>query len=196
MENKRGQFFLLASIIIVSLLAGMFLYSNQVFLQDSRETIQSLKEEVSSETETVIDFGIYRGEDKLEDFIRQMSGNLLVRNSPDMIFFYGNSTVLKILNLGNETINFSYRDVNSSCEGVKQEVSASIGLGGTSLEVVLDLSELESDHLVCVVNIDRTEPTLTFRVQGYEYEVPLTSGSNFYFVIRKEIGEEIYVATG
>ncbi len=194
MINKRGQFFLLAAIILISLIAGIFLYSNQVFLQESKGGIESLKQEVAGETGAVIDYGLYKGEDKLEDFIGQMSGNLLTRNSPDLIFFYGNGTQLKVLNLGENNITYDLSGTEEVCPGIKQNVTTTIGVAGFEAGIRVDLTTLEASNLVCIVPLNSLEK-IEFKVNGTDYTIPLNTGKNFYFVIKKEQGTDVYVAT-
>jgi len=194
MKNKRGQFFLLAAIILVSLIIGIFLYSNKVFLQESKSGIESLKQEVAGETGVVIDYGLYRGESKLEDFIEQMSGNLLTRNSPDLIFFYGNNTQLKILNLGENNISYNLSGTNIICPGIKQNVTTTIGIAGFEAGLNVNLEALEASNLVCLVFLHSLQE-IEFKVNEAIYTIPLNTGKNFYFVIKREQGENVYVAT-
>lgn len=193
MKQKKGQFFILAAVILVSLLAGIFLYKNQVFLQESG-SIESLKQEVAGETGTVIDYGLYNNQDKLENFIEQMSGNLLTRSSPNLIFFYGGSTELKILNLGNETIYYNINDDARSCNAIPRELSGDVGLGGFGVGLSISLSDFEERNLICTVDINSLA-SLSFTINEISYEIPLESGKNFYFVIKQEVGEDIHVAT-
>lgn len=115
-----------------------------------------------------------------------------------MIFFYGDSNELKILNLGNETVFYILQGEENECPGIKQDVVAPIGLGDARIEITFQLTKLENEGLICIVPIAGiTEGKMTFTVNEIEYEIPLEDKEkNFYFVIKKEIGEEIHVAAG
>jgi hypothetical protein len=196
MKSKRGQFFILAAVILVSILASIFLYTNEVFLQESSGSIESLKKEISGETANVIDYGLYSGEDRLEEFIGNMSENLLVRSNPEMIFFYGNSTELKILNIGEEDIQININNIQNRCPGIKNDITPQLGLGDMELGIQLSLEDLNNRDLICNLSLGSSNNHLNFTINETEYSLPLNTNKNFYFIIKQVVGDQVYVATG
>jgi hypothetical protein len=192
MKQKRGQFFILAAVIIVSLLAGIFFYANQTFLQESAGGVYSLKEEIAGETDRVIDYGVYNGESHLEGFIQNMSTSLISR-TPDLelVFFYSDGTNLNILNRGESNVTFvDSTNQRHNVPGISREDRAEIGFGNTRVGV-------ESPVLVSItpVSLAVVGDNLEYTIGENTFSSKLLDGENFYFVIRKQIGEELYVAT-
>jgi hypothetical protein len=200
MNQKRGQFFILAAVIIVSVIVGISVYSNKVLFQDSRGGVYSLKQEVSQETSNVIDYGLYKRDDKLEDFIQKMSGNLLERESSglDLIFFYGNSSQLNVLNLGEENLTMSHGTppTTTIIPGVKKNVTAQVSLGGVGVGINIDLIKLRAENLIKTIALNVAGDKISFKVNEAGFDLPLNSNKDFYFVIKREVGEELYVTTG
>ncbi len=197
MKQKRGQFFLLAAIILVSILAGIFLYSNQVFLQDSKDGIKLLKEEVGDETNVVINYYLYKNEDNLEDFIGKMSESLLSRNpNLEMIFFYTNETNLHVFNLAEDEINLTVNNNNQIIAPQKQALIVPISLGGVSL--TLDLQELVANGNITSISLGDfgiNPQNLTFVMNQTTYTLDWLKEKRFSFIIKQNIGGETYADT-
>jgi hypothetical protein len=187
MKQKRGQFFLLAAIILVSLLAGIFLYTNQVFLQDYRSGVRLLKEEVNQETYVVVSHYVAKGEDNIVEFIIKMSESLIDRrDSVEMIFIYNLDGNISIFNLAEEEINLTVDSTIVSIKSQRETIVFSVSVGGSGTDGI-SFSQIEGNITHIPISSFGTNPqNLTFIWNEDEYNPRWPEDKNFYFVLKED----------
>ena len=172
--NKRGQFYLIAAMIIIVVILSFAAISNYSKRKEYAK-LYNLGEELGIESQNILDFGTYNELDEtqmaelLENFIQSYID--YAGEEKNLYFIFGNIDSITIV---------SYQQLT---EEVSIDVSGSspliISEGGTQTYTFF--------------------PTGTKRVvitlNGNEYEFRLKPGENFYFVISQEIGEEQYIIT-
>lgn len=187
--NKRGQIFIVATFIIIGIIAsvtGVFTSASANY--EKEERFYDLAEEVDVETKKVIDYGVYREETSQTDSpipYRQELASFLPSyadyiGQDDVVFVYGNS-------VGMEVIYFE----NNAQTGVI-EINPS---GGSSINLPNYGPHVNTNTIrpnVVNGNIDN----VVVRVRENDYPFSLRSGENFFFVIAKEDEGEKFVATG
>jgi hypothetical protein len=166
--DKRGQFFLIAALVIVTLLFSIGAVYNYATVQKEETQIYDLSKELGYEGASVIDSGVYNSQQgETPSYLMGLIGNYSA-SSPDSDFLavYGNSGNLLLFNASNK------------CTG-----SASLGSTGLS---------------ICTRNLrNSTLPMgnpVVITLGGIEYKFDLQAGQNFYIVIKKERNGEIYIA--
>ena len=97
--NKRGQFYLVAAIIIVFVLAGIASLKSYAIVKPEPRLIRDLGSELSEETSRIVDHGIYTDVDLTEllnNFTdEEFAPYFLQKTGETGIFFlYGNNTKL------------------------------------------------------------------------------------------------------
>lgn len=173
MQNKRGQFFLIAAIIVVGLIIGFASAVNSVNVRNNNEAFYDLADQVGFEIDRVLDYGVYNQQDTLElakNFLEDYTDNLALEQA---VFIYGNLNEVRAL-------YFS-------------EIEGSVGINtGTAINGVVTIrdwagweSEVRRDNGKVIININ-----------GVEYISELRPGENFYFIITKYEDGEIFVAKG
>ena len=176
--NKRGQFFLIAAIIIAVLVIGLAAVINTVVVGDSNEAFYDLADEVGSETKQVLDYGTFNF-DTQEDLDNLTKGFLETYadyiSQEEVLFIYGDASNIKALVFNDAKIG---------------EVILNIG-ERTSNIVIQQRTGDEAD-----VIHDDINNRITVDVRGIEYEFDLRQGQNFFFVIIKEQDDERFVARG
>jgi hypothetical protein len=186
MRQKKGQFFLLAAIILVSLLAGIFLYTNQVFLQDYRGGVRLLKEEVDTETDVVVSHYVAKGEGGIGKFIVEMSESLIDRrDSVEVIFIYNLDGNISILNLANEEINLTVKDFNQSIESQRETILLSVSAGGIGISGIYFTDIKKNMTHISVAEFGESPQNLTFFWDGFPYDHHWLEDKNFYFVLKE-----------
>ncbi|MBU4069760.1 MAG: hypothetical protein KJ646_02150 [Nanoarchaeota archaeon] len=175
--NAKGQFYLLAAVILVSMIVGFIAISNYS-KQSSSIKLYDLGKELEIESVRVLDYGVYNTFDEvrmanlLQGFIELYSdyGGEVEK----IIFIFGNTNNITVM---------GYQDLQDETILVEiGEISASLVLnqGQTSSETY----ELSGSSTVIIV------------VNGVEYKFELNPGENFYFIIAQEIEGEEYVVVG
>jgi len=190
MRGERGQFYLIATIIIIAVIIGFAAISNYAQEQDSVK-IYDLGEELNIEGENVLDHGIYNGLDQEE------TADLLQSFVENYSAYLGDDIDIYLLIGDDESIIVIGQD---NLEDVKVE----FGLTGNAIDNLKKFSQKtfkpkagdydgETAKNVRKVKIKIKDKENTG--EEYEYEFELKTGENFYFIISQKIGEESHVTT-
>ncbi len=168
--KKRGQLYLLAAIVLVTVIVGFIAISN--YSKISSVQIHDLGKELEIEGGKVLDYGIYNGLDTatlLEEFIEDYSQ---YREMDELYFVSGNT---------GELIVTGYQKLSGK--------SIVVNVGEDDSPMNFDSQTALSETFVPSGN----KAILTVNDEDYEFN--LGAGENFYFIMIKTIeGEEhIYV---
>ncbi len=161
--EKKGQFFLVAAVIIIVVILGLAGISNRLITKTENTRIYELSKELDLESESVINYGIYNSEDianLLQNFSTQY-GEYIGENS-DVYFIYG--------------------DYEGIYAAVYQRAEGDISIGGSTVTVEtreVDIRRLEypEDGVIIIIVADQ------------KYQFKLAEGQNFFFVLREITGE-------
>ena len=170
--KKKGQFYLIAAIIIITIILGFAVISNYSKKQSSIK-VYDLAEELGIESRKVLDFGTYKEYDETE--MSELLGNFIqsyidyAGEERSLYFVFGNYDKITVV---------AYKDLTSgelSLEGESpliitqgEHISEEFFPKGNKVEIIID---------------------------GLKFEFKLKPGENFYFVIFQEIGGEQHVIT-
>ena len=193
--EKSGQFYLIATIIIIAVVIGFVTISNYAQKQNSVK-IYDLGEELNIEGESVLDYGIYNGLDKsataelLKDFIETYSEYL--GGDIEIYLIVGDDESLIVI--GQE-------------EGLEEDLEVDFGLTGNAIQSLKKFAKKEFTPKLGDYYDDDPEGSLKKKRvnvkiknkqdidKSYEYEFELKEGENFYFIISQQVGEETHVTT-
>ena len=174
-EVKKAQLFIIAAVIIVGVLFSLFAVTNYVKTKPKPTAFYDLSEELSSESSQVIDYATYTQGDAnslVQDFSQKYADYCCnsTSNDVELVFVYGNSDQLTMLNYTTQT--------------------GTVGgeLGGTSASTTITTLEPQ------ITNIPPDAP-INVTIGNVTYNFQLSPGENFFFVIKKDIGEEKHVAS-
>jgi len=165
--NKRGQFYLIAAIVIVSIMLGFVAVTNYTSATPT-SNINYLKEEISIESSKTIDYGTYN------QFNNVQMQNLMINFSNDYInssygydlyFIFGNSQGMTFMAYQN---NASQVWINGQ--------TANVGAGQTYTQKFSPLNK----------NI--------VQINSYNYTFLLNSGENFHFILSNINSGQDYLA--
>jgi len=175
-KNKKAQFYLIAAVIIVMVVIGLSGITNYSKSTKKPVKFYDLSSELSEESSRVIDYGIYSGKDKIEDFIDY---NLIEyakekEIGAEFVFVYGNTQSAKIATytiggVGKISFDFGSTHTAKEIQGYSSKKEAVSGVNGVNVQVKI--------------------------LEKYYTFPPLENQQNFYFVIVKEKDKETYVAT-
>ena len=170
--EKRGQFYLIAAIIIIFVMIGFFVIGNYAQREEKNTKIYDLADELKLETGNVYDYGIYKSAmssalienwtDKYYAYSK-LSGNI-----EDWIFVYGNESGMNATFITMENIG-----------------SVSIDTGrGTPAKIDITGTHKEKTYIPDN-NIDAVNGKVSVKFKNFTHEFNLKTGENFYFVIKK-----------
>lgn len=176
MRNKRGQFYLIAAVIIIGVVVTVFTISNYIERKESIR-LYDFGEELGIESQNVLDYGTYQGFDEndtkilVTNFVENYVG--YAGEGKNIYLVFGNQDTIKVM---------AYQIMNET-------VSVSIDDGVAQLVEIDELGEGSQEFSV------GTMSKVVITIGGNVYEFKLKPGENFYFVISQEIGGEKYVVT-
>ncbi|MEM4259217.1 MAG: hypothetical protein QXS38_00430 [Candidatus Pacearchaeota archaeon] len=174
--NKRGQFFLIAALIIVGVIITLTAIniSTKPSLKE-QTTLYDLSKEIDYESSKLIDYGVYAGqpqEQTAETIVSLVSNYSMANPDTDLLLIYGNKDSLTVLYY------------NKSLTG-----SVGFNLGGGAIS--------GGQYVITPVtpsyNVYGNEVDVTL-AEGHILNFDLQPGQNFFIVLKKEVGGEVIVA--
>jgi hypothetical protein len=175
--NKRGQFFLIAAIIIIGLIIGFATAVNSVRVGDRNEAFYDLADEVGFETKKVLDYGVYQianTETLMKGFLENYTDYIATE---EVLFIFGNEDSLDVLYFENLVIG---------------SVGISVGPAPTIVPIQDYVDQTETAEVIH----DLSDNKVTVKIKEINYEFKLRKGQNFFFIIIKDQDDERFVAKG
>jgi hypothetical protein len=170
-RDKEGQFYLLTTVLIIAMIGGFILISNY---SQKRSDIgfDYIKEELSIESEKVIDYGINNNKNikvLLENFTKTYS---TYSEAENLYFVFGDRETLVLS---------GYQKLSSGT------ITIDVGEG----DQILTLNK----GVYNSIELTNPQENIKVTVNEIKYDFSLKSGENFYFIISKELEGEIYIIT-
>ena len=200
MRCKRGQFFIIAAVILAFVVMSFISVRNNVVISPESEKFYDLTYEINHEASEVIDYGVYSSEDvttKLKEFTDALSENIKDQDSDiSFVFIYGNDTELILENHGGDDGLFQIGDeVGTIVPGAGRETRSKIRLnfGGISTEQSVGghLGNFKKSYKINAFNSGEARVRIT--INGEDYEFNIGKSQRFFVIIKKILGDEEYV---
>ncbi|MEM4625232.1 MAG: hypothetical protein QXJ28_00485 [Candidatus Pacearchaeota archaeon] len=166
-KEKRAQFYLMASIIIMVVIFSIFAFTNRSFTKKSSSKTYELSKELNLEGESVINYGLFNREN-LEDLLRDFTeryAQYVGDTLSEIYFVYGDSNELNL-------VTYSYSESGS----------ISINTGDSSYSIPISSRQIYRSE---TIPISPGQTQVTIMVSGQPYIMNLNPGQNFYFIIRQ-----------
>ena len=196
-KGNRGQFFILAAVILSLVIISLASVSNYVSTSKEPEKFYDLSEEIKQETSKVIDYGVYQEEDiqaKIQDFTSNVS-IYMKDQDPDteFIFAYGNQEKMIIENYGKEEVNIAGNIIEPGSKEFKSKVKLVFGDATSKVSVTETGSDYNnkwrkqistsSDKVIVQVMSENTQNNYSFN---------LNKDQQFLIIMQKKRGNETY----
>ena len=171
--NKRGQFFLIAALVIAGIIITLTSINFSTKTPEVKTTaVYDLSKEINFESNSLIDYGVFLDSLTIGASLQNLAAAYSAENpDTDLLIVYGNINSYNV-SLYNKTNSGRNCYPSNSCSNqYSHEPSEpeSWPAGGDNVTVVLD-----------------SETSLTFTLDSV--------GENFYVVLKKESGEETIVS--
>lgn len=170
--GKRGQFYLIAAIVLSAIIVGLSITSNYTTTNQNQNQneLNALSKQVQTESSKTVDYAINNSLNQIQinTLLQNMTQNYInSEKDKDLYFVYGtNSSV---------TINM-WQD--------------------NATNVILDGNSITNSSGAAAGTITPSGSTIVLQIGSYSYSIGLKNGENFYFVISKEAQGERYVVSG
>lgn len=199
--NKKGQFFILAAIIIVSIVVGLTVVKNYVTVSGGFNHISQYSEEFGTEGGAVTDYTLFNGksDEDLVSFFNESINNVLVKY-PDMEVYacYGNKTVLNCENWGTGDINITVGGSVHFLEGGRKTIEQSTYLDGVGTTTRMELRFTNFADRTKTSFASAGVENITIRTIDQTYILDLTKAiqSNQFYLIFKQNSTEGEIGSG
>ncbi len=172
-RGKRGQFYLVAAIVIVAVIIGLVGVSNYA-KQKPKVTVYDLNDELGIESSEIVEYGVfnYGGDADLLEFLGDFTElyTEYAGEGKDLYFVYGDEDGVTII---------KYEEV------LKGEVS----LSNSKYKVTgkkVNKTEGEIDPVTKIVSVE---------IGNTVREFTLSPGENFYYVLTEVVGDEKHIVS-
>ena len=196
--NGRGQFFLLAAVIISAVVISFGVSSNRAVVNKEPENFYDFNYEVDREVGAVIDYEIYSGFDSgadLDLFVELLAEDIRDR-TPDLnfMFIFGNNTDMILRNYGSADA-FAEGEVIS---GAGASVFSRICFGGYCQSVKSAISNFDSGAGYKRLTAEEmaSSDSIDVTVGGHDLSFPISRHRQVVFIMQKEVGDENFVSVG
>ncbi|MDD5699845.1 MAG: hypothetical protein PHH00_01470 [Candidatus Nanoarchaeia archaeon] len=167
--NKRGQVYLIAAIIIITIAAGLITISNYVSSHQTQD-IYYLRDEIKIESSRVMDYAALNSanfKNTMINFSEQYMNNTRGNN---FYFVLGSETSMTFL---------AYQSFNATIFLDGADKTSDVGIGR-----------------IYIGNSFDPGANVTLGINGNDYVFKLNVGNNYGFIISGEKGGQDYIARG
>lgn len=196
MNQKRGQFFLLAAVIISSVLVNMGIIANQVTKNAEPKDFFEYHFMIKQESGDVIAYEMAHANNNLnlEDFSKRVATDLRDKDpEANFMFLYGNLTNLTIANYGSQRANAC---LGGSCTSIRnlETLGGSVRWGTSSY--VVNTFPITGDRInVTSHSLTGTSPQeLNVTIRGTVFRFNITDEKQLIFIMQKELNDESFIA--
>jgi len=195
--SKRGQFFLLAAVVISVVVISLGVTTNRAVVKKEPVNFYDFSYEVEREAGEVLDYEIYSDIDggSLDEFVQLLATEIRDRD-PDanFMFIYGDNTEMNLRNYGAAEAFAGGTLVPGASEGV----ISTICIGGYCQDVNEVISDF--DEGVGYIQLDESDMAgsddIVVTVEGHDFSFPISRHRQVIFVIQKGVGDESFVSVG
>lgn len=192
--DKRGQFFLVAAIIIVGLIFSTRAVYNVAVSNSEESTIFDLSEELKFETYQVIDNGVYTNSQNEIISRAEILTDYFSDSNPDndLLALVGNETDLSVIGsfskpLGRSSIDLGSSEIENEVRSAKKfERSLSVSTRDNyAVKIGLDSTIL--------IKLDELEKKVSVEIGESKVDFDIRPGQNFYLILRKQNQDETII---
>jgi len=186
-SDKKGQFYLLAAVVIITIIVGFAGVSNSL-KKNSGIKLQDSGEELNFESGQVLEYGVTH-ETNLTKLVTHFTTSYdeYAGENKEILFIVGNPD-LETYGTG-DPISVGDLEVYSYSDTVTGTIGVTLGTGAeTSLEITERLKTT-----ISATKKSGEEVSVDFNDQIYTFEIK--PGENFYFVISQTIDDEKFIVT-
>ena len=193
--NKRGQFFLLAAVVISVVVISLGATTNRAIVKKEPGNFYDFSYEVKRETGEVLDYEIYSNIDggSLDEFVQMLAAEIRDRDADaNFMFIYGNNVEMNLRNYGSAEAFTG----ETTIPGANAGVISTICIGGYCQDVDEVISDF--DDGAGYVQLDEADMAgsdeISIRVEGQDFSFPISEHRQVIFVMQKGVGDESYIS--
>ena len=193
--NSRGQFFLLAAVVISVVVISLGVATNRAIVRAEPGNFYDFNYEVKREAGEVLDYEIYTDIEggKLDEFVQLLAADINDRDpGANFMFIYGNNTEMNLRNYGAAEAFAG----GASIPGAGESVISKICIGGVCNDVYEVITNF--DKGAGYVQLEKENMSgsddISVIVEGHNFSFPISRHRQVIFVMQKGVGDESFVS--
>ena len=195
--NKKAQFFLLAAVIIVTVITSLGITANQARVTKEPENFYDFSYEVNREIGAVVDYSIYSDFDDevdLTDFVNLLTDDIKDKNpDADFVIIYGdNISGVIVINEKKESIAVGDKTIEGREEIKISKICQGYGDSRLCKPVENFNNEIKSQKIDAEELAGQSVIQVEIGVQAIDF--PVSQHKQVLFIIQKDVGDERFVA--
>ena len=177
--NKGGQFFLIAALVIVGVIATLITVYNNANSTEEENSVYDLSKEINYEGAQIIDSGTFqaKSQSEIESNIERLTDYYAQNVTPigSLLIIYGNSS------------DASYILYNRTDIGT---INVMTGSGGTTTTIIQMQRETKG-----TLDTSGSSNVGVILAPGITQTFQLKHGQNFFIILQKERDTEVFIST-
>jgi len=191
--EKRGQFFLLAAVIISVVILSLSVTTNKAIVSEEPDSFYDFSYEVQREIGAVMDYEVYLNVSggEIDDFVDLLSDDIKERSpDSDFVIIYGSEDEVTFRNYGTTDVYVGEDPVpvvdavvdNKICFGkFCKTIPSGIKNFGDDFSYVLEQEDIDSGSI-----------DVTFK--GHDFSFPLSRYKQVIIIMQKDVGDETFIS--
>lgn len=169
---KKGQFYLIAAVVIIVVLFGLTAATNYLYKKPDLVSYYDISRELGTESEQIINYGIANDDAEIDEILLNYSKiyaeQIKQSEDSDFYFIYGDETSIKVIALTEQNIG-----------------SISLNFGGDPINIPITEYGAESE------DFDVEGDNVMVDIGGTNYPFDIKEGQNFFFIVKAPSLQEI-----
>lgn len=195
--EKRAQFFLLAAVIISTVIISLGVGTNRVSSNNGPDNFYDFSYEVDREVGAVLDYDVYTDFDSdadLGEFVDLLSEEIKERNpGSDFLFIYGEGDNMSVKNFVSDHVSVD----GSQIDGLDNNDESRVCFRGSCRHIPSRSEHFHSGDTTFSVSADRVgSDNILVEMGGSKLSFPRSSHKHVIFVMQKKDRGDRYIVTG
>ena len=190
--NERGQFFLLAAVIISAVVISLGATTNRVVVNEEPGNFYDFSYEVKREAGAVLDYEVYTEFDAsadLDEFVQVLAGEIQERSpGSNFLFIYGDESSVTLRNYGSESVYVEGDEISGNIES-----SGTVCIKGICSDIE-DSASSDGSLTIFDESVGINHEDVVVTISDVEYVFSLTEHRQVIFVMQKDVGGDRYVS--
>ena len=200
--GKRGQFFILAAVIISAIILSIGATSNYALVGENQRDFEDFSYQIKKETGAVVDYSVYSGfnnDNDLENFLGLLSAYVADKEpEASFMFIYGDSNSVTIENHGAGVASLSADSDSNFAAAGRSKIKSNITIGGVSKDIFETYDSLGGVGSKVILDNNGagfgTDATIDITILTRDFSFPISKHKQVIFLIQKEEGNDIYIS--
>lgn len=201
--NKRGQFYIIAALIIAAIIAGLVSEANYAIRRPKPVKFYDLSKDYETEVTKIIDSGVYlsKGDDWINEAVANFTKKFLEyaqEKDPNLqlLYLYGNRDEITVVNYAQGDAEIEIPEDPSKNQiisggGAFAESEVNIEIGETTF--TRSIKERMEYFKDISTNIKFGGGSIKVIVAGIAHDFDLTKGDIIHYIVETESNKEIHI---